>query len=810
MKKNLTLTGFFVLLALLFFMSPFGAQRVDAAITINTIYIKYGSNQVLSYVNPRFPEEYATTALQNVPAKLRYPKQVDHQGYYVDMSNWSSNTTLCFWWEKGGKYQSCTGRSQNVEKDGKYAVSLLVADDYQNGYTFPDDPSTVKVYVFSEATGVYTLRHDATLNKPSSSSSHNYVLHIPVSVQTATSVTTTGSVELESYCRNPVPGTFMRLDLDTHALTYNFSPRQATIKWYRSKNANMTPSEVVGTGDVYVVTADDIGYYIRGLISPPSPFSPSLYDTSNMVKKSKCYVDVKDPTLKLNGTTVLLTEPKTNQEYFASKTYYSDAQITESLWNKSFKPSSSSTASIAYGDYGDTWYVYTRVRETTTMEAGTDIRRASCYIPLCTIIKDPQDLTVLAGDTASFSIQAKGKIKSYQWRYYNGHSSYNCTGATWPTYSFTAAPGDNGKYYYCVVTDEDGDTYSSDTARLTVNSPVLSNSNTTINCLDSFVYRNRAITPAASVKFKSGSTTRTLQIDKDYTVSVTNNINVGTATITVTGQGIYSGSANRTFQITPVDLSGSEAATSVDAFKAQTWTGMPLIPTSTVKATVDGSVLTLKQGTDYILSYENNVDPGTATVIVIGKGNYTGTVKSAFTIKPASLAGATVTGIKASYAYTGNAIKPKPTVKLGSKTLKAGTDYTVTYAKNVNVGTATVTITGKGNYSGTVKKTFKITAPEKASFQRLYGADRYATSLAIADELKKTLGVSKFDTICVADGVNYPDALAGAYFAYMNKAPIVDVHQNAPAGPQTMNAINYVKANLKTSGRIYILGGPGS
>ena len=71
------------------------------------------------------------------------------------------------------------------------------------------------------------------------------------------------------------------------------------------------------------------------------------------------------------------------------------------------------------------------------------------------------------------------------------------------------------------------------------------------------------------------------------------------------------------------------------------------------------------------------------------------------------IAKTTISSISAK-AYTGKEIKPTITVKDGSKTLKAGTDYEVTYANNKNVGKATVTITGKGDYSGSVTKTFLI------------------------------------------------------------------------------------------------------
>jgi len=72
-----------------------------------------------------------------------------------------------------------------------------------------------------------------------------------------------------------------------------------------------------------------------------------------------------------------------------------------------------------------------------------------------------------------------------------------------------------------------------------------------------------------------------------------------------------------------------------------------------------------------------------------------------------SLAKAKVPAIKAR-TYTGKAIKPAVTVTLSGKTLKKGTDYTVAYRDNTNVGKATVTITGKGDYTGTVTASFRI------------------------------------------------------------------------------------------------------
>ena len=70
--------------------------------------------------------------------------------------------------------------------------------------------------------------------------------------------------------------------------------------------------------------------------------------------------------------------------------------------------------------------------------------------------------------------------------------------------------------------------------------------------------------------------------------------------------------------------------------------------------------------------------------------------------------------------------------------------------------------------------------------------------------------MTKFSAVCIADGQNYPDALAGAYFAGRKSAPILVVHQQAPTGDKSMATINYVKANLPAGKTVYILGGPGS
>ncbi len=218
-------------------------------------------------------------------------------------------------------------------------------------------------------------------------------------------------------------------------------------------------------------------------------------------------------------------------------------------------------------------------------------------------------------------------------------------------------------------------------------------------------YTGKAFKPVPKVTAQVGGKTLTLKNKTDYTVAYKNNKAAGKATVTVTGTGNYTGTLTKTFTIKPVKIA------SVTLEKASMpYTGKAVKPDMTVKATVNGKTVTLKGTRDYTVTYKNNVKAGKATLTVKGRGNFTGTLTKTFTIKPVKIA--TVTLEKTSMPYTGKAVKPKVTVKARvagkSVTLKAGTDYTVKYVNNVKAGTAKVIVTGKGNFTGIITKTFKI------------------------------------------------------------------------------------------------------
>ena len=138
--------------------------------------------------------------------------------------------------------------------------------------------------------------------------------------------------------------------------------------------------------------------------------------------------------------------------------------------------------------------------------------------------------------------------------------------------------------------------------------------------------------------------------------------------------------------------------------------------TKTPSVTVKVNGKTLKKDTDYTVSYSNNTKVGTAKVTITGKGNYTGSVSKTYSIKN-NFKKATISGIS-NKSYTGKNITQSITVKYNGKTLKKGTDYTVSYSNNKSIGTSTVKITGKGSYTGTITKTFKIN-PAKQEIQKL-------------------------------------------------------------------------------------------
>ena len=280
-------------------------------------------------------------------------------------------------------------------------------------------------------------------------------------------------------------------------------------------------------------------------------------------------------------------------------------------------------------------------------------------------------------------------------------------------------------------------------------------------------YTGSQLTPVPTVTLDG----KTLKSGTDFTTSYSNNVNVGTAIITVTGKGDYTDTTQTTFAITTsiqsvnvpspakltfngsyqtaiasnsiytvkngggvnagsyrstltlkdktryqwastgksddVDVTWSISAASISSAKASAACQTFSGQALSPSVTVKLDDRTLTNGTDYTATYSNNVNAGTAKVTVTGKGNYTGTASGSFTISPASISEAAISA--ANQTFSGQELTPDITVELNGRTLTSGTDFTTSYSNNVKVGTANITVTGKGDYTGSAASTFKIT-----------------------------------------------------------------------------------------------------
>ena len=246
----------------------------------------------------------------------------------------------------------------------------------------------------------------------------------------------------------------------------------------------------------------------------------------------------------------------------------------------------------------------------------------------------------------------------------------------------------------------------------------------TVSVASSVSFTGSNITPSVTVKVAG----RTLTSGTDYTVSYSNNKNVGTSNVYVYGKGNYSGSLSAKFDIVPAKQQIQKLETKYKGFYidwAQKGSATGYDVEYSVKANMSGAVSKhLTANKPDTLTVSGLSGDKTYYVRVRSYTNVNGKVyygawSDIKSIKTANndITKATVSGISTK-AFTGKAITQNVTVKVGNTVLKNGTDYTVSYSNNKNVGKATVKITGKGKYGGVITKTFKIN-PAKQEIQKL-------------------------------------------------------------------------------------------
>lgn len=215
-------------------------------------------------------------------------------------------------------------------------------------------------------------------------------------------------------------------------------------------------------------------------------------------------------------------------------------------------------------------------------------------------------------------------------------------------------------------------------------------------------------TSGAVLTYKS-TTPSICTVDKNGNVTALKT-GTGYVTVTASANGYNSVSKDVKIVVSKKSLNNGLITLSETSY---VYDGTYKKPAATV--TFGGKVL--QEGKDYTISYRNNLNVGVTTVIATGMGDYTGYTSKNFTITKRAMAGGTVS-VASSVSFTGSNITPSVTVKVAGRTLTSGTDYTVSYSNNKNVGTSNVYVYGKGNYSGSLSAKFDI-VPAKQQIQKL-------------------------------------------------------------------------------------------
>lgn len=179
---------------------------------------------------------------------------------------------------------------------------------------------------------------------------------------------------------------------------------------------------------------------------------------------------------------------------------------------------------------------------------------------------------------------------------------------------------------------------------------------------------------------------------------------VGEHTATISGKGLYTGTRNIKYNV----IAGDCSKISIEDIPDVVYTGDLIKPSITAK---DGKYQ-LVEDTDYTVSYQNNKNVGYGIVVVKGINGYSGKYVKLFNITERQLDEAASVKV-ADCEYTGKPLQTKIEISVDGRALVYGMDYKTSYADNTDIGTALVTITGIGNYSGSIDKTFEIKGEHK-------------------------------------------------------------------------------------------------
>ncbi len=350
------------------------------------------------------------------------------------------------------------------------------------------------------------------------------------------------------------------------------------------------------------------------------------------------------------------------------------------------------------------------------------------------------------------------------------------------------------------IKDSNGKSFSK-TCTVTI-AESLSSATATIASGTSLAYTSYPIKPKFVVKLNG----QTLTENTHYTITYPNDsTNPGVKTVTITGKGAYSGSITKQYTITCSLNNAEKTAPSGKTYNSNTrtltttYTGaaQKITPKLTFKlkaytGNANPGTYTLKEGTDYTVTWPSDTtNAGTKSVTITGRGAWTGSYSFSLTIAQANISNALIT-YDTTKRYTGKAVTVSSTVSIGTVTISP-TNYTMSYSNNTQAGSnASVTFTGKGNLTGSAKRTFSIV--KDATWTRLWGSNAFATMQAITKQF------SSASIAIVAVNTNFKDSLAAAALAGSLNAPMLTTTKGSLA---TQTKSELTRLGVST---VYIVG----
>lgn len=199
------------------------------------------------------------------------------------------------------------------------------------------------------------------------------------------------------------------------------------------------------------------------------------------------------------------------------------------------------------------------------------------------------------------------------------------------------------------------------------------------------VYNGSARTIPVAIEYNGNQLTENI----DYTLTYKDNVNAGTATVTATGMGEYTGNISRQFEIQPVDINSDIITKDFSNIK-ESYEYIIMEIMTPIKLKINNALLAV--GIDYTVDYQNNLYPGTATVTFTGQGNYKGTITKTFNIVKKNISNVAVKA----YFNSANKLVVTANVPDNGRSLIEGTDFVYNQTTD-SMGNVTVTVKAIGD-----------------------------------------------------------------------------------------------------------------